>query len=52
MDDGLLQVTVSIGTASLNDHQDLSRLMKQADVGLYDAKHAGRNQYKIAQETA
>jgi len=42
---GLLQVTVSIGVACLEegDDPDLESLLDRADAALYAAKHAGRN---------
>ena len=39
-----LPVTVSIGYALLRDDDDLSKLMKRADLALYLAKEKGRNQ--------
>lgn len=45
---GLLNITVSIGVATYNDRTDsLEKLLKAADVGLYAAKEAGRNQVKV-----
>ena len=43
------QVTVSIGVATYGIHgKDGLSLFKSADVALYDAKKAGRDQYRIA----
>ncbi|WP_321402291.1 diguanylate cyclase [Maridesulfovibrio sp.] len=45
---GPLKITVSIGVATYNDKTDtLENLLKAADIGLYAAKEAGRNQVKI-----
>jgi len=40
------KLTVSIGEASLLDDSTFERLVKNADVALYAAKKAGRNQVK------
>ena len=38
-------MTISVGVAAYPDDGDtVEKLMKKADVGLYQAKHAGRNQ--------
>ncbi len=40
--------TVSIGVALYpKDGQDIETLMRNADITLYEAKHAGKNNYKI-----
>ncbi|WP_432738215.1 sensor domain-containing diguanylate cyclase [Maridesulfovibrio sp. FT414] len=45
---GELMITVSIGVATLNaDTRTLEHLLKAADIGLYAAKHAGRNRVEI-----
>ncbi|NDV25772.1 diguanylate cyclase [Desulfovibrio sp. JC010] len=45
---GGLNITVSIGVATYNDKTDtLEHLLKAADIGLYAAKEAGRNQVKV-----
>ena len=45
---GSLKITVSIGVATYNDKIDsLEKLLKAADIGLYAAKEAGRNQVKV-----
>ena len=48
-DDGTVQpVTISLGVATLTGSETLESLIKRADVALYDAKAAGRNQLKLA----
>ncbi|WP_320171001.1 diguanylate cyclase [Maridesulfovibrio sp.] len=45
---GELTITVSIGVANLNEQtRSLEHLLKAADIGLYAAKHAGRNRVEI-----
>ncbi|TIH15677.1 diguanylate cyclase [Marinifilum sp. JC120] len=45
---GVLNITVSIGVATFNkDTNTLEHLLKAADIGLYAAKEAGRNQVKV-----
>lgn len=45
---GELSVTVSIGVATLNENtRSLEHLLKAADIGLYAAKHAGRNRVEV-----
>ena len=39
-----ISVTISIGVADSNNHQDPTRVIKFADEKLYNAKDAGRNQ--------
>jgi len=47
--DETIQRTVSIGVASLHSEGDNGEdLLKRADEALYDAKHSGRNQVKVA----
>ena len=41
---GPLQLTISVGVAGVNlEHENLLDALSRADVGLYAAKHAGRN---------
>jgi two-component system cell cycle response regulator len=48
-----LTVTTSIGVASTSDPQmEAEGLLAQADVALYEAKHAGRNRVVVSQEAA
>lgn len=45
---GELNITVSIGVASLNEEiNTLEHLLKASDIGLYSAKHAGRNRVEV-----
>lgn len=45
---GSLNITVSIGVAMYNkETSTLEQLLKAADIGLYAAKEAGRNQVKV-----
>jgi diguanylate cyclase (GGDEF)-like protein len=41
-DDGVVNVTLSIGVAGADSHEGLLPLMARADLALYDAKRAGR----------
>ena len=43
-EDSSLNVTVSIGVATLNDEDDMATLFSRADKALYQAKRNGRNQ--------
>ena len=43
-----LQITASFGVAQRGAHTNLEALIKSADVALYEAKHAGRNQVQRA----
>jgi len=46
-------LTVSIGVALMTPHLDtIERLMGSADLALYQAKHAGRNQVRLWDENA
>ena len=47
-----LTVTASFGVAQLGNHENLEALIKDADVALYKAKNAGRNQVVAADLTA
>ncbi|MEO7746679.1 MAG: sensor domain-containing diguanylate cyclase [Actinomycetota bacterium] len=47
--DDVVKVTVSVGIASLPQHGSASGdLVRAADEGLYAAKHAGRDRYRVA----
>lgn len=41
-------ITISLGLAEHDGQPDFSRIVAQADSALYQAKDAGRNQYRIA----
>lgn len=43
----LLKVTVSLGVAVLTADDDLSSLLRRADMALYEAKDAGRDRFAI-----
>lgn len=43
-----LPLTASIGVALFDGHPDFEHLMQRADEAMYNAKHCGRNQVKIA----
>jgi diguanylate cyclase (GGDEF)-like protein len=45
---GPLIVTASIGIASLEGEESVADLLKRADMGLYQAKQAGRNTVRKA----
>jgi diguanylate cyclase (GGDEF)-like protein len=41
----MIRITISIGIAAMNDdYVTLDRLLKLADIALYQAKERGRNQ--------
>lgn len=46
-----LQVTVSMGVATLNANEPLEQLFKSADDALYSAKRAGRNCVVVAKQS-
>jgi diguanylate cyclase (GGDEF)-like protein len=46
--DRIIEVTVSVGIASLNDDDDINSLFNRADKALYEAKRNGRNQVAVA----
>ena len=51
--DARIQVTVSIGVAVLGQHgHDLFELLAAADVALYKAKDAGRDQVRVYAQAA
>jgi diguanylate cyclase (GGDEF)-like protein len=47
-----LRVTVSAGVAIFHGDETMTNLIKRADKALYAAKHAGRNQVKLAAKPA
>ena len=48
-DVGAIDVTCSVGGATLRDGEDAPSLMKRADMALYKAKNAGRNKMVMAE---
>jgi diguanylate cyclase (GGDEF)-like protein len=48
--DADLKVTTSGGVACLGDREELEEWLQRADLALYSAKHAGRNQIHMARE--
>ncbi len=46
-----IKKTISIGLAELNEEMTADKLIKNADLALYDAKHTGRNKTCIYKET-
>lgn len=49
-DEGILQITVSIGIATLNGEKSVEELIKKSDVALYDAKEKGRNRVELYED--
>ncbi|MDO9220271.1 MAG: GGDEF domain-containing protein, partial [Thiobacillus sp.] len=48
-----VNITASVGVAIYPAHgNEVETLMKSADLALYEAKHAGKNNYRIAARTA
>ncbi|MDP3126843.1 MAG: diguanylate cyclase [Thiobacillus sp.] len=48
-----VNITASVGVAIYPAHgEEVETLMKSADLALYEAKHAGKNNYRIAARTA
>jgi diguanylate cyclase (GGDEF)-like protein/PAS domain S-box-containing protein len=43
-------VTISLGAAQARKGEELSKLMRRADLALYEAKHEGRNRLVMAME--
>ncbi|WP_449361529.1 diguanylate cyclase, partial [Alishewanella longhuensis] len=43
-DEGIIQLTTSIGVAELTELMNIDQLLQQADKHLYQAKTQGRNQ--------
>ena len=48
-DVGAIDITCSVGGATLRDGEDAPSLMKRADMALYKAKNAGRNKMVMAE---
>lgn len=49
----MLSVTVSAGVGMYPTHgEDMDTLLKSADVALYEAKHAGKNQYRVSEHSS
>ena len=46
--DGLPRVTISLGIATFADAETVDSILRRADVALYAAKAAGRNQLRVA----
>ena len=46
-DEEILQITVSIGMAELNDEKNIDELFKKSDEALYIAKEKGRNRVQV-----
>ena len=44
-----VKVTLSVGIASFDGHPDYQHTVDRADKALYDAKHAGRNRWVLAE---
>ena len=52
IDGHTVRITISAGASIYPDHgEDADALMKSADVALYEAKRAGKNTYRIAEQT-
>lgn len=49
-EDHMVGVTLSIGIAAFDGHPDYQRTVDRADKALYAAKHAGRNQWAVAED--
>jgi len=43
-----VRLTISIGLARLQPHEETNQLFKQADTALYESKHTGRNKVSIS----
>ncbi len=49
IDGQTINITISAGVSIYPDHgEDSDMLMKHADLALFEAKHAGKNNYKVA----
>ena len=46
-EDGMPAFTISLGVTDYQDFDDQSRIVKRADILLYEAKGAGRNRVMI-----
>ncbi|MCW8837775.1 MAG: diguanylate cyclase [Thiovulaceae bacterium] len=46
-DKNTINITVSIGVASLKDEKSIEELIKKSDIALYTSKEKGRNQVRI-----
>jgi diguanylate cyclase (GGDEF)-like protein/PAS domain S-box-containing protein len=52
IDNQILPITTSVGIAIYPDHgEDIDTLVKNADIAMYEAKKAGRNQYQFYTHT-
>jgi diguanylate cyclase (GGDEF)-like protein len=47
--DETLRLTITLGLALTGDMEDLSSVIKRADMALYEGKRSGRNRYIIAE---
>jgi len=48
-----VSITTSAGVSIYPDHgEDAETLLKSADLALYEAKHAGKSAYRIAERSA
>ena len=48
-DDETLRLTITLGLARAGEMEDLSSVIKRADMALYEGKRSGRNRYVIAE---
>jgi PleD family two-component response regulator len=48
-DDEILRLTITLGLARAGEMEDLSSVIKRADMALYEGKRSGRNRYVIAE---
>jgi PleD family two-component response regulator len=47
-DDEVLRLTITLGLALAGEMEDLSSVVKLADLALYEGKQSGRDRYVIA----